>query len=94
MERTLWHPAAVQAFGNELEDHRDDLAIEAEVQLTTEPLRIDILIIKKKRDVVIKKNIAKIFVSVTLSSSNHPKPLLRLQLITKHRLCPGVCFVE
>ena len=31
MERTLWHSAAVQAFGNELEDNRKDLAIEAEV---------------------------------------------------------------
>ena len=61
MERTLWHPAAVQAFGNELEDNREDLAIEAEYQLTTEPLRIDVLIIKKTRDVAIKKNIAQIF---------------------------------
>ena len=34
MERTQWHPATVQAFGNELEDCRKDLAIEAEVQLT------------------------------------------------------------
>ena len=61
MDRTPWHPAAVQAFGNELEDYRKNLAIEAEHQLTTEPLRIDVLIIKKKRDVVIKKNIAQIF---------------------------------
>jgi hypothetical protein len=61
MDRTPWHPAAVQAFGNELEDNRNDLAIEAEHQLTTEPLRIDVLIIKKKRDVVLKKNIARIF---------------------------------
>ena len=61
MERTLWHPAAVQAFGNEFEDNREDLAIEAEYQLTTEPLRIDVLIIKKTRDVEIKKNIGQIF---------------------------------
>ena len=61
MNRIPWHPAAVQAFENELEDCRKDLTIEAEHQLTTEPLRIDVLIIKKKRDVVIKKNIAQIF---------------------------------
>ena len=61
MERTQWHPATVQALGNELEDCRRDLVIEAEVQLTTEPLRIDVLIIKKKRNVDIKKNIAQIF---------------------------------
>ena len=61
MTRTSWHPAVVQAFGNELEDCRKDLAFEAEHQLTTEPLRIDVLIIKKKRNVVLKKNIAQIF---------------------------------
>jgi len=59
--RTLWHPAVVRAIEFELEDCRDDLAIEAEYQLTTEPLRIDVLIIKKKRDVILKKNIARIF---------------------------------
>jgi len=59
--RTQWHPAAVLAFRTELEDYRDDLAIEAECQLTTEPLRIDVVIIKKTRDVVIQKNIARIF---------------------------------
>ena len=37
------------------------MAIEAEYQLTTEPLRIDVLIIKKTRNVVIQKNIARIF---------------------------------
>ena len=61
MDRTPWHPAGFQAFENEFEDWRDDLTIEAEHQLTSEPLRIDVLIIKKKRDVVIEKNIAQIF---------------------------------
>jgi len=59
--RTQWHPAAVLAFRTELEDYRDDLLIEAECQLTTEPLRIDVVIVKKKRDVVLQKNIARIF---------------------------------
>ena len=61
MVRISWHPAVVQAFGNELEECRNDLTFEAEHHLTTEPLRIDVLIIKKKRNVVIKKNIAQIF---------------------------------
>jgi hypothetical protein len=33
MDRTPWHPAAVQAFGNELDDWKKDLTIEAEHQL-------------------------------------------------------------
>jgi len=138
MERTLWHPAAVQAFGNELEDCRKDLVIEAECQLTTEPLRIDILIIKKTRDVEIKKNIGQIFrlcniiefkspddsatvavynkthgyarvyaslnnmdiddLSVTVSSTRHPRDLLAFLRKKKNfkvwREQPGIYIVE
>jgi len=61
MIRTSWHPAFAQAIEHELEDSKDALTFEAEHQLTAEPLRIDVLIIKKKKNVVIEKNIAKIF---------------------------------
>jgi hypothetical protein len=61
MARTSWHPAFAQAIESELEDCRDALTFETEHQLTTEPLRIDVLIIKKRKDVVIKKNIGQIF---------------------------------
>jgi len=61
MTRTAWHPAFVQAITQELEDYLDVLTFESEHQLTTEPLKIDVLIIKKKKGVVIKKNIAQIF---------------------------------
>jgi len=61
MARISWHPAFVQAIQLELEDYLDVLTFETEHQLTTEPLKIDVLIIKKKKDVVIKKNIGKIF---------------------------------
>ena len=56
-----WHPAFVQAIQLELEDYMDVLTFETEHQLTTEPLKIDILIIKKKENVVIEKNIGRIF---------------------------------
>ena len=61
MARTSWHPAFVQAIENELEESRNALTFEAEHQLTSEPLKIDVLIIKKKKNVVIKKNIGQIF---------------------------------
>ena len=73
MVRTSWHPAFAQAIENELEDCHDDLTFETEHQLTTEPLRIDVLIIKKKRDVVIKKNIAQIFRSFNIVEYKSPK---------------------
>jgi hypothetical protein len=72
MARTLWHPAFVQAIETELEESKDVLTFEAEHQLTTEPLRIDVLIIKKKKDVVIKKNIAQIFRSCNVVEYKSP----------------------
>ncbi|MDR0327822.1 MAG: hypothetical protein LBI05_05955 [Planctomycetaceae bacterium] len=61
MSRISWHPAFVQAIQHELEEYLDCLTFESEHQLTTEPLKIDVLIIKKEKDVVIEKNIAQIF---------------------------------
>jgi hypothetical protein len=57
-ERTGWHEAFYSALHLELEEYRDYLEFYKEYQLTTEPLRIDVLIVKKKPGVVIKKNIA------------------------------------
>jgi len=61
MARISWHPAFVQAIQLELEEYLDVLTFESEHQLTTEPLKIDVLIIKKKKNVFIEKNIARIF---------------------------------
>jgi len=79
MARTSWHPAFAQAIENELEDCRDALTFEAEHQLTTEPLRIDVLIIKKKRNVVIKKNIAQIFQSFNVVEYKSPNDRVTLE---------------
>jgi hypothetical protein len=56
-----WHPAFVQALQKELEAYQDALEFYPEFQLTTEPLRIDCVVVKKKKNVEIKKNIAAIF---------------------------------
>jgi hypothetical protein len=45
----------------ELFDYRDSLEFKCEHRLNEEPLRIDLLIIKKPKDLVIEKNIARIF---------------------------------
>jgi hypothetical protein len=72
MARTPWHPAVVQAFENELEEWREDLAIEAEHHLITGPLRIDVLIIKKRLDVDLNKNIAQIFMQCNIIEFKGP----------------------
>jgi len=56
-----WHPAFLQAIRLELSEYRDTLEFKYEYQLTAEPLRIDVLIIKKPKELEIEKNIARIF---------------------------------
>ncbi|GHT89223.1 hypothetical protein FACS1894137_18150 [Spirochaetia bacterium] len=67
-----WHPAFVTAIRLELAEYKDVLEFTAEHQLTTEPLRIDLLIIKKPPDVVIEKDIAAIFRSVNVVEYKSP----------------------
>jgi len=67
-----WHPAFVEALQLELEDYRDVLEFLSEFQLTTEPLRIDCVIIKKKKDVVITKNIGEIFRDINILEFKSP----------------------
>jgi hypothetical protein len=59
--RISWHPAFIEALQMELQDYQDVLEFHPEYQLTSEPLRIDCVVIKKAKNVVIKKNIAVIF---------------------------------
>ena len=67
-----WHPAFVEAIQLELEDYGDSLEFHAEYQLTAEPLRIDCVVVKKTKDVAIKKNIAAIFREVNLLEYKSP----------------------
>ena len=72
LPRLSWHAAFVGAIQLELADYRDSLEFIPEFQLTTEPLRIDCVIIKKPVDIVIKKNIAAIFREVNLIEYKSP----------------------
>ena len=68
-----WHPAFIEAIKMELEEYRDFLEFFPEYQLASEPLRIDCLVIKKAKDVVVKKNIAAIFREVNLLEYKSPE---------------------
>ena len=67
-----WHPAFVEAIQLELEVYKNFLEFRTEYQLTTEPLRIDCIIIKKASDIEIEKNIAVIFRDVNLLEYKSP----------------------
>jgi hypothetical protein len=67
-----WHPAFVQAVRLELEQYKDILEFIPEFQLTSEPLRIDLAVIKKLKNIPIEKNIAAIFRSENLLEYKSP----------------------
>ena len=61
-DKIQWHPAFANAFELELKEYYPNaIEIIEEYQLTTKPLEVDIIVIKKKKEVKILKNLAKIF---------------------------------
>jgi hypothetical protein len=78
-EKLRWHPAFFQAVQLELADYQGVLEFKYEHQLTTEPLRIDILIIKKSKDVAIEKNIARIFRADNILEYKSPEDYLSVE---------------
>ena len=56
-----WHPAFVSAMNLELLENREDLVFEREYNLNTKPLEIDLLIIKKEKEVPIRNEIGHFF---------------------------------
>jgi hypothetical protein len=78
-EKLQWHPAFLQAIQLELIDYKDSLRFEYEYQLTTAPLRLDLLIIKKPRGLAIDKNIARIFRSDNILEYKSPGDYLSIK---------------
>ena len=64
--RVNWHEAATCAFQIELKDYSDLLEYIEEYALGKNKYRIDLLIIKKLSDIMIPKNIARIFKTFNL----------------------------
>ncbi len=60
-QKIQWHPAFAAALEMELLENKDDLEFEREHNLNRKPLIIDCLVIKKKKDIVIKNEIGKFF---------------------------------
>ncbi|GHV89386.1 hypothetical protein AGMMS50267_17460 [Spirochaetia bacterium] len=77
-DRINWHSAFYDAIRLELEDYLDILSFEFEHQLNTDPLIIDALILKKKKQVVIEKNIAAIFRTTNIVEFKSPEAYLSI----------------
>jgi hypothetical protein len=63
---SLWHLGLTGVLKGELFNYLDSLSFTPESQLTAEPLRMDLLILKKPNDVVIDKNLGRIFRGVNV----------------------------
>ena len=82
-ERIAWHPAFREAMRVELEDYQDVIEFHEEFPLTTESLKMDLLIIKKRRDVVIKKNIGRIFMEHNVLELKSPDDTVTIESFWK-----------
>ena len=56
-----WHPAFYAGIQIELKEDKENLIFENEHQLSTKPMEVDVLIIKKEKDIPVRKNIGRIF---------------------------------
>jgi hypothetical protein len=78
-EKLKWHPAFLQALQLELIDYKNSLQFKYEYQLTSEPLRVDLLIIKNPKNLAIDKNIARIFRSDNIVEFKSPGDYLSVR---------------
>jgi hypothetical protein len=72
-DRIPWHPAFVQAMRLELEPYTGVLEFISEHQLTSEPQKIDLAIIKKTPGAAIDKNIAQAFRDINILEYKSPE---------------------
>ncbi|MDE7029767.1 MAG: hypothetical protein K2P63_07290 [Lachnospiraceae bacterium] len=67
-----WHPAFCSAVELELREYKDYLTYEREHNLGRMPLKIDLLIIKKRPDIIIRKDIADFFLGNNILEYKSP----------------------
>lgn len=60
-DKIQWHPAFYGAAELEFRENKKDLTFEREYNLSKEPIRVDLLIIKKVTDAIIRNEIGQIF---------------------------------
>ena len=60
-KKIQWHPAFAASLQIELEDEAENLEFEEEHLLSSKPMQVDVLVVKKLKDIPIRKNIGQIF---------------------------------
>ena len=77
-ETLQWHPAFYAGLQIELQEDGENLIFENEHQLGTKPKEIDALIIKKEKDIPVKKNIGRIFRKYNIVEYKSPADYLSI----------------
>jgi len=77
-DKTYWHDAFFEALQLEFHQYLDALKFIDEHPLSKEALIIDVLVIKKESDIVIEKNIGKIFKAINLFEFKSEKDALTI----------------
>lgn len=80
---TQWHPAFVSAMKLELKEDAEYLNFTSEYNLNTKPLEMDLLIVKKKKNVEIKNEIGKIFRKHNIVEYKSPDDCMNLNTYMK-----------
>ncbi len=78
-----WHPGFVAAIDLELSANRKDLIYEKEYNLNTKPLEIDLLVIKKEKDVQIENEIGRLFRGHNIMEYKSPEDQLNIDTFYK-----------
>ena len=81
--KTQWHPAFTGAIHMEFRENKNDLEFQSEVVLNTMPLRVDMILIKKKKEVALKNEIGKLFRTYNLLEYKSPKDSLNYNTFLK-----------
>ena len=75
-DKIQWHPAFASTMRIELAEYKEMLSFLSEFELSKKPLRMDVLIIKKQKDLEIKKNIGRIFREHNIIEYKSPRDYL------------------
>jgi len=78
-----WHSGFVAAMELELTANRKDLVYEREYNLNTKPLEIDLLVIKKDKDIQVENEIGKLFRGHNILEYKSPEDHLNIDTLYK-----------
>ena len=73
-----WHPAFFAGLQIELEEDAENLIFDNEFQLGKKPMAVDVLVVKKNKDLPVRKNIGQIFKKYNIIEYKSPEDSLTI----------------